>query len=74
MAEFCKQCAQEMFPLDSRLAEGDFVGTTTPDEEAQGLYAVVLCEGCGRIQVDSNGCCITYDCLKAHGVNMPPAP
>jgi len=70
MAEFCRQCAENLYPHNGGdIHKGDFVGITTIEEEAQGLYAVVLCEGCGPIQVDSEGNCITPDCLEKHGVN-----
>jgi hypothetical protein len=55
MAEFCKQCADELgFP------ESDFI-----DPQLQpGYYNTNLCEGCGPIQTDVLGRCISNDCLK----------
>lgn len=49
MAEFCRSCAKDL--------EGtsDFVGIP-PNE-------VVLCEGCGPIQVGPDGDCVSADCL-----------
>lgn len=55
MAEFCKQCADDMgFP------ESDFVN---PDLK-HGLYNTVLCEGCGWTNVNSKGECVSTDCLQ----------
>lgn len=59
MAEFCKQCA------DDHDFSCDFVGVTTPEDWENGLAAVVLCEGCGAIQVDPQGRCVC-DCLLHH--------
>ena len=67
MADFCKQCAQEMWPPGHRFSEGDFEGLTTPEDTAAGMAALVLCEGCGPIQVDVEGACVSSDCLKGHG-------
>lgn len=67
MAEFCKQCAEE---LDF---EPDFVNLTTAEDEAKGLYAVVLCETCGPIQVNRAGECIS-DCALHHHVGPYPTP
>jgi len=63
MADFCKQCSIESFGEDSR----DLAGITSKEEEQKGLYRLVLCEGCGPIQVDSEGRCISTDCYKRHG-------
>jgi hypothetical protein len=62
MADFCNQCAFQLFGFE----QGDFVGATTFEDERKGLFALVLCEGCGSIQVDHNGNCISKDCLE-HG-------
>lgn len=63
MADFCKQCSLDLFD-----SSGDFVGITTEEDERNGLYAVVLCEGCGPIQVNSKGECISVDCYEKHGL------
>lgn len=59
MADFCKQCSTDSFGQDY----GDLAGITTKEDQAKGLYAVVLCEGCGPIQVDTEGACISKDCM-----------
>ena len=65
MADFCRQCAIKFLGLDGDL--NDLVGLSTPEDDANGLYPVVICEGCGAAQVDSRGTCIG-DCLEAkHG-------
>jgi hypothetical protein len=63
MADFCKQCSLHTFGEDY----GDLAELTTPDMSVEGLYALVMCEGCGPIQVDHTGACISDDCLKRHG-------
>lgn len=61
MADFCKQCSIEIFGEDF----GDLEGITTPEQQAEGKFCVVLCEGCGAIQVDVEGACIS-DCIERH--------
>ncbi len=65
MADFCAQCAKDMnFP------ESDFLWVSehlTPEEEADGMGIVVLCEGCGPILVNRLGECISQDCCENHG-------
>lgn len=62
MAEFCKQCTLEVwgdYP-------SDFVGITTHEDVAEGMYAWVLCESCGHIPVDVDGSCVGENCC-VHG-------
>lgn len=61
MADFCKQCSEETFGEDF----GDLAGLSNPWHTLYRLYPVVLCEGCGPIQVDHTGKCIG-DCLEKH--------
>lgn len=63
MADFCQQCSINLFGEDYK----DLAGITHADQQAQGKYVCVLCEGCGLIQVDTAGKCISKDCLKNHG-------
>jgi len=63
MADFCQQCSVEEWGQDF----GDLASITTLEDEAKGLYAVVICEGCGHIQVDSKGRCVSVDCIHEHG-------
>lgn len=63
MADFCKQCSEAEFGEDF----GDLAGLSTPEDTAKGLYAVVLCEGCGPTQVDHEGKCVCNDCMEKHG-------
>ena len=65
MADFCRQCSLANFGEDY----GDLAGITTEVNEKNNFYCVVLCEGCGAIQVDSKGNCISSDCLEKHGSN-----
>lgn len=68
MADFCKACSKELFEVDGQ----DFVGLTSKEAWAEGKAAVVICEGCGMIQVDPAGNCVSNDCLKTgqegHGI------
>ena len=63
MADFCKQCSLGLFGEDFK----ELASITTEEEWAEEKAAIVLCEGCGSIQVDPEGCCISSDCLKKHG-------
>lgn len=56
MADFCKQCAEEILGRD----EGDLAHNT----EAIRYYCI--CEGCGFTVVDKSGKCIGA-CLRKHG-------
>jgi hypothetical protein len=60
MADFCKQCSIDIFGEDL----GDLAGITTEQDEREGKAALVICEGCGAIQVDRDGKCISADCIK----------
>ena len=62
MANFCKQCSIEMFGKDF----GDFKGVSTETNTRNNLFLIALCEGCGPIQVDHSGICISKDCLEKH--------
>lgn len=59
MAEFCRQCGTDLFGIGDDLA-----GITEPERYAAGEACVVICEGCGVIQVDPDGNCVSKDCLK----------
>lgn len=64
MAEFCKQCGDDMWPPGTPV---DLAGLSTEADTKAGLFAVVLCEGCGPTQVDHTGTCIASDCYEKHG-------
>jgi len=64
MADFCKQCSIGNFGEDF----GDLAGLSTEEDTDNNLYCLVLCEGCGPIQVDHNGSCISVDCLRKHNI------
>jgi len=69
MADFCKACSIELFGKDFE----DHKGITT-EQMWKELHAVtVICEGCGPIQVDPEGNCVSKDCLcsKKKGHGMP---
>lgn len=50
MADFCEECNQDLFEMST-----DFKGISKFGDTMAGLYAWVLCEECGMIQVDHNG-------------------
>lgn len=60
MADFCRQCHPEFY--EGR--KGDLEGLSTKADTEAGRYPVVLCEGCGPIQVDHEGNCVSDDCLE----------
>lgn len=60
MADFCKACAEKVLGFDTK----DMAGITDPASWAEGRAASVLCEGCGTIQVDPEGNCVTADCMR----------
>lgn len=64
MADFCKQCGTDMFGEEN---SNDMAGITEPEKWAEGLVAVVICEGCGPTGVDPAGNCVSAHCLKQHG-------
>lgn len=63
MADFCKQCSEDIFGEDF----GDMAGLSTQQDTVNKLYPVVLCEDCGPCQVDHTGTCVSLDCYKKHG-------
>ncbi len=60
MADFCHKCSIDLFGEDF----GDLAGITEEEPWRQGLACIVICEGCGPIQVDPLGNCVSEDCLK----------
>lgn len=59
MADFCKQCSEELFGEDF----GDLKGLCT-----EGDFVQTICEGCGfDCVVDHEGRCVSEDCLSEHG-------
>jgi hypothetical protein len=61
MADFCRACSIEHFGKDTE----DLKGLISESKYKEGLAPVVVCEGCGAIQVDHLGNCLTKDCLLA---------
>jgi len=51
MADFCHQCALDTFGEEI----GDLAGNSTPADTEAGLFPIVLCEGCGPVQVGHTG-------------------
>jgi hypothetical protein len=60
MADFCRQCSLETFGKDSQ----ELANLSMPEDTAKNMYPVVLCEGCGSIQVNHLGACVSQDCLE----------
>lgn len=65
MADFCKACTEQMFGVFAA-ENNDMKDLTSQEGWDNGLAASVLCEGCGPIQVDPQGNCVSSDCLE-HG-------
>lgn len=63
MADFCKQCSEYLFGYDTE----DLKGFSTYENTENGLFPVVICEGCGIIQIDHEGNCVS----KIHAVKDP---
>jgi hypothetical protein len=59
MADFCNQCCGYM-----GFEPGDLAGLSKSEDTANSLFASAICEGCGYIQVDHEGNCVTKDCLR----------
>jgi hypothetical protein len=52
MADFCKDCSEELFGEDS----GDLAELSTEEDTKNGDFARALCEGCGQyVLVDHTG-------------------
>ena len=68
MADFCRQCSIDNFGKDYE----DHKGLTDSESWEKGLAATVICEGCGFIQVDPEGNCVSQDCMckgkSGHGL------
>lgn len=65
MADFCKQCEQELFPGEP--SSDDLSGLVTKAQHEAGLNPNVICESCGPTIVDHRGYCISKNCTKNHG-------
>lgn len=59
MADFCRACSIAIFGDDFK----ELASITDPEQWKLGKATCVLCEGCGPIQVDPNGNCVSRDCL-----------
>lgn len=62
MADFCKQCSIWHFCEDTK----DLSGLSKEEDTKNKLYCSAICEGCGFIQVDHEGTCVTEGCLVEH--------
>lgn len=62
MADFCKQCSIKIFGKDY----GDLKGLSSEEDTKNGLFALVICEGCGEILVNHLGECASPDCTSKH--------
>jgi hypothetical protein len=66
MADFCRQCTIKVLGMDGD--KNDLKGLSTLADTEKELYPVVLCEGCGPIQVDHTGKCVSTDCIEKHNI------
>ena len=62
---FCQQCVHTLFGDDE--PDRQLADLITRDQSDEGLFANVLCEGCGYTMVDSRGRCVSADCYEKHG-------
>ena len=54
MADFCLQCCKDILGVPDGL--NDLKGLSSVEDNEKGLFSeVVICEGCGPIQVDCDG-------------------
>ena len=71
MADFCRQCSIDHFKEDF----GDLKGITKEEHWQKAMACQVICEGCGYIQVDPDGNCVSPDCVEkgktGHGLPWP---
>ena len=67
MPNLCNACAAEVH------CNGDFKGIAEDEVWELGKAAMVMCDGCGIIQVDPEGNCVDSDCKKkgTKGHGMP---
>lgn len=63
MADYCKQCAEEIGFSDT----DDLAYLVTEDQAKSGLFANVTCEDCGVTIVNHKGECMSKTCDKEHG-------
>jgi hypothetical protein len=65
LADFCKACSVDNFGKDCK----ELAGLVDEDH----ITSLVICEGCGLIHVDSNGRCVSLNCMEkgkeGHGCN-----
>ena len=61
MADFCLECSINTFGKDFK----DLANITSQKDWDKGLAQVVFCEGCGVIQVDPDGNCVSSDCMES---------
>ena len=66
MADFCNQCAEELFNADhGDFNESCFNPKDLPLKPGEGFP--VICEGCGFVLVDEKGNCLGGEgCLSKH--------
>jgi len=68
MADFCRACSLAIFERDFE----ELAGITKQEDWEKGMACTVLCEGCGAIQVDPQGNCVSENCFcegeEGHGL------
>ena len=64
MADLCNACSERFLGKHGKIFN-DLAGRTSHISWENGKAAVVTCEGCGVIQVDPYGNCVSPDCLRA---------
>lgn len=63
MADYCKECSVDLFNSDFK----ELANLSTEEDTKKGLFANVICEGCGFVQVDHTGKCLGgANCTEGH--------
>ena len=70
MADFCLQCANELFGSEDAPVKSDFNELLSKENFDEGYLLPVLCEGCGPIYVDSRGKRATFDNYMTDNKNI----
>lgn len=61
MSDFCKQCSLDHFGEDFK----ELANITPVEAWNKGEACFAICEGCGPIQVDPDGNCVSSGCMCA---------
>ena len=63
MADFCKQCSEELFGEDFK----ELANLLPAEQYSDTIGAIGICEGCEGMVFDINGKCVDHSCSKHKG-------